>query len=83
MDYRPLRQLEVGADLKGVEGLYVADDVAEQSYAVLNLKVTYSICRQVSVFARLENLTDARYVINRGYEMPGFTILGGFRVTLW
>ncbi len=82
VDYRPLRQLEVGADLKGVEGLYVADDVAEQSYAVLNLKVTYSICRQVSVFARLENLTDARYVINRGYEMPGFTILGGFRVTL-
>jgi outer membrane cobalamin receptor len=42
--------------------------------------VTYEICRYVSVFLRLENITDARYTINRGYEMPGITALGGFRL---
>lgn len=25
-------------------------------------------------------MADARYVINRGYEMPGFTVMGGFKV---
>ena len=82
VDYKPIRQLEIGADLKGIVGLYGADDVPEQNYAVVNLKVTYNICRYVSVFMRLENLTDARYVINRGYPMPGFTAMGGFRVNL-
>ena len=82
VDYKPIRQLEIGADLKGIVGLYVADDVPEQNYAVVNLKVTYNICRYVSVFMRLENLTDARYVINRGYPMPGFTAMAGFRVNL-
>ena len=31
---------------------------------------------------RLENITDARYEINRGYRMPGFTAIGGFRLSL-
>lgn len=58
----------------------MADDYKHQEYALLNLKVTYEICRYVSVFLRLENITDARYTINRGYEMPGITALGGFRL---
>ena len=81
-DYQPIKQLEVGLDLKGVEGLYVADDVKTQSYALLNLKLTYNVCRYVSLFARVENITNARYIINRGYPMPGTTVLGGFRLTI-
>ena len=46
------------------------------------MKITWEICRYVSVFTRLENITDARYVINRGYPMPGFTALGGFTLRL-
>lgn len=75
------KQLKIAADVKGVGGLYVSDDMARQNYALLNMKLTWDICRYVSVFARLENITDARYTINRGYEMPGFTALGGFKVT--
>ncbi len=45
-----------------------------------SIKPLRDICRYVSVFTRLENITDARYVINRGYDMPGFTAMGGFKV---
>lgn len=80
VEWNPWKFLNIAADLKGTGGLYVADDYKHQEYALLNLKVTYEICCYVSVFLRLENITDARYTINRGYEMPGITALGGFRL---
>lgn len=80
VEWKPWKFLNVGADLKGVGGLYVADNYKHQNYALLNLKVTWDICRYVSIFTRLENITDAKYTINRGYEMPGFTAMGGFKV---
>lgn len=82
IEWNPWHFLNVAADLKGVGGLYVADNIRHQNYALLNLKVTWEICRYVSVFARLENITDTRYTINRGYEMPGFTAMGGFKIRL-
>lgn len=82
VEWRPRQSLNIGADLKGVGGLYVADNVRNQDYALLNLKVTWDICSYLSVFTRLENITDARYTINRGYPMPGFTALGGFKLKL-
>ena len=80
VEWKPWRFINIGADLKGVGGLYVAEGIRHQDYALLNLKVTWDICRYVSVFTRLETITDARYTINRGYEMPGFTAMGGFKV---
>lgn len=80
VEWKPWNFLNIGADLKGVEGLYVADNVRTQNYALLNLKITWEICRYAAIFTRLENITDARYVINRGYEMPGFTAMGGFKL---
>lgn len=80
VEWKPWSILNIGADLKGIGGLYVADNIRNQSYALLNLKITWDICRYVSVFTRLENITDAEYVINRGYEMPGFTAMGGVKV---
>lgn len=78
--WRPIKPLTIAADLKGIGDLYVADTVDDQSYAVVNLKVDYDVCRFFAVFLRLDNLTDARYVINRGYDMPGFTAMGGIRL---
>lgn len=80
VEWKPWKFLNVSADLKGIGGLYVAESVSHQNCALLNLKLTWDICRYVSVFTRLENITDARYVINRGYDMPGFTAMGGVKV---
>ncbi len=79
-EWSPWTFLNIAADLKGVGGLFVADGISHQNYALLNLKVTWDICHAIAVFTRLENITDASYTINRGYEMPGFTAMGGFRL---
>ncbi len=82
IEWKPWLFLNIAADLKGIGGLFVAENIKHQNYALLNLKVTWDICKNISVFARLENITDAHYTINRGYEMPGFTAMGGFKVRL-
>ena len=79
-DWHASDRLNISADLKGVGGLYVHESVDRQSYALLNLKVAYQACRYACVFMRLEDITDSRYVINRGYDMPGFTALGGVKL---
>lgn len=75
-----VQQLTLDATLKGVGGLYVADDVEHQNYAVLGMKLTYKPVAWLELFANLDNVTDAHYTINRGYEMPGFTAMGGFKL---
>lgn len=75
------KRLEIAANLKGVGSLYVADDVKHQNYVLLNLKLTCKVYRHVDLFARLENMTNVRYTINKGYEMPGFTAMGGFKIS--
>ena len=82
VDWQALKRLNVSADLKGIGGLYVSDDLHRQNYAVLNMRVGYDVCRYLSLFTRLENITDARYTINRGYPMPGFTAMGGFKLNI-
>lgn len=81
LQWRPWSFIGIDADLKGTGGLYVADGIDHQSYALVDLKITWDVCRYVSLFCRLDNITDARYMINRGYNMPGFTAMGGFRLS--
>lgn len=80
MSWQVLRQLSVDAELKGIGGLYVADGVEHQNYALLGLRLTYKPVRCLDIFAHLDNITDAKYMINNGYQMPGFTAMGGVKV---
>ena len=82
ISWQALPPLLVDAELRGIGGLYVSEDMAHQNYALLNLKLTYQVCRFFEVFATFDNLTDTRYTINRGYEMPGFTAMGGMKIHL-
>jgi iron complex outermembrane receptor protein len=78
--WRAHSKLLIDADLRGVGGLYVADGMEYQNYALLNVKLTYTPIALLDIFATLDNLTDTHYTINRGYEMPGFTAMGGFKL---
>ena len=78
--WQALKQLTVDAELKGIGGLYVADDVKHQNYALLGLRLTYKPVKYLDIFAHFDNLTDAKYQINKGYEMPGITVMGGVKV---
>ena len=79
-DWKALSWLRVCADIKGVGHLFVHESYKPQSYALLNLKLNFEVWEHLTLFTRLENITDARYTINRGYTMPGFTAMGGFRL---
>ena len=78
--WQALPKLSVDAELRGVGSLYVSDNVERQSYALVNLKVSYEIFRFLEIFGTLNNITDADYVINEGYEMPGINGMGGFKL---
>ena len=82
VDWQVIKSLNVSAELKGVGGLYVSEEISRQNYALLNIRTEYTITKWISVFLRLNNITDARYVINRGYEMPGFNVMGGFQIKI-
>lgn len=69
-----------GIKVRGVGGLYVAEDVKHQNYALLGVRVTYKPVKYFDLFVHLDNLTNAQYEINKGYAMPGFTAMGGVKV---
>lgn len=69
-------------ELKGIGGLYVADDVKNQNYATVNLRMSYQIVKPLQVFVNIDNLTDAQYVINKGYPMPGVNAMFGFKFSI-
>lgn len=70
------------AELKGVGGLFVDSNSAHESYVTLNLRLSYQLLRPLGIFLRLDNITDTRYTILSGYEMPGFTAMGGFKLSI-
>jgi iron complex outermembrane receptor protein len=80
--WRLVPKLLMDIQLRGIGGLYVGEDVKNQNYALLNLNATYSPMTWLDVFAHFDNLTDTKYTINRGYEMPGFTAMFGFKVKM-
>ena len=80
VSWRPLTTLTVDAELRGIGSLYVADTVHNQDYALLNLRASWRVASLLEVFASLNNVTNARYVINRGYEMPGTNGTAGVKL---
>lgn len=75
------KRFHIDAELKGAGGLYVADDVSNQNYTTVNMRLSYRPLHLLTFTLDLDNITDTRYTINRGYEMPGFNLIGGFKLT--
>lgn len=75
------KRFHIDAELKGAGGLYVADNVSNQNYATVNMRLSYRPLHLLTLTLDLDNITDTRYTINRGYEMSGFTLIGGFTLT--
>ena len=56
--------------------------VPHENYVLLNLRLSYDLFDWLQLFINIENLTDTRYTIIYGYELPGITATSGFRVHL-
>ena len=80
--WQPTRRWQLSANLRGAAHLFVSDKTPYQSFATVNMKVSFDAIRWLNLFIYMDNITNARYEINRGYEMPGFTIMGGFKLKI-
>lgn len=78
--WHALPQLNIDARLNGTGGLFVYKGMEREDYALLGMRITYTPVKFLDLFANLDNITNVKYQINRGYEMPGFTAMGGVKV---
>jgi iron complex outermembrane receptor protein len=81
VDYRT-RRLTVNLGLQYLGGLYtqVGDDEKKENVCLLSLAATYVVTKNLSLWARGENLLAQKYEINLGYPMPRATFMGGISV---
>ena len=68
--------------LQYINNLYTAvgNDEQKESFALLDASVTYAATRNISLWARGENLLAQKYEINLGYPMPRATFMGGVSI---
>ena len=68
--------------LQYIRNLYTAVGEAEtkESFELLSANVAYAATRNISLWARGENLLAQKYEINLGYPMPRATFMGGISV---
>ena len=68
--------------LQRIEDLYteVGTKETKEDFWLLSASVTYAATRNVSLWARGENLLAQKYEINLGYPMPRATFMGGVSV---
>ena len=74
-------KLALMAGLQYVNNLYtvVGEKEATENFSLLNLSGSYRITKNISVWARGENLLAQEYEINAGYPMPKATVMGGLK----
>jgi vitamin B12 transporter len=61
------------------QGLLSAPENAP-GYTVVNLAANYVMNKNVTWFARIDNLFDRHYEVPVGWEAPGFAVYGGVRL---
>lgn len=70
---------EVSLDAMSIVGLKT--EKSTENYTLLNARAAYTVpyVAGLTLFAKGENLTAARYQINYGFPMPGATVYGGVK----
>ena len=72
----------VTAGLQHFGSLYTAvgENATKEDFLLLNASVTYAATRNLSLWARGENLLAQKYEINLHYPMPRATFMGGVSI---
>jgi vitamin B12 transporter len=81
LNYQTTKELFLSANLKAVskasEGLYKL-----KGYYTLGFYGQYQFNKNFSIFADLQNITDQKYFVTRGFNTKGFNANGGVKVRL-
>lgn len=71
----------VSTGVQYINGLYTSvSPVSRENFVLWNLRGSYQLSRQFSLFVRGENLLAQHYEINAGFTMPKATATGGFNL---
>ena len=70
--------------LHRIENLYteVGTNETKENFWLLDASVSYALLKNMSLWARGENLLAQKYEMNLGYPMPRATFMGGISVNL-
>ncbi len=76
----PLKHIKVNADIS-----YVATTLDEyrnylNDYCTVNLRVDYQLTKNISVWAKCDNITNEKYQLSYDYPMPGITGYSGIDI---
>ncbi len=86
LNYNVTKQLYVSTHLKTVskafEPQYMAAPYELKSYYTLDFYGRYKFNNKFSLFADLQNITDQKYFVTRGFGTKGFNVNAGFQVSL-
>jgi outer membrane cobalamin receptor len=66
-----------------ISGLYItteADNSLQESYTLASMMLSYTLNKNIELFASGKNLLDQEYSINYGYPMPGSTVFMGLNI---
>ena len=77
-----MNKLSMQAGIQQIAGLLTSLQAEndEESYTLLNARVSYEAAPWVDIFVNGDNLLDVEYQVQNGYPMPGINILGGINV---
>ena len=67
-----------------VDGLYTSitkDKTTQENYLAWNANLGFKINKNVDLYVKGENLLNQKYEINKGFPMPGATVMGGASVS--
>ena len=70
------------AGFQQLVGLYTQSGAnpVQENASLLHMTLGYRICKQLKIWAKVENLLAQKYEINLGYPMPKATFMGGVTV---
>ena len=68
--------------LQRIQDLYteVGANESKENFWMLNANVSYSLLKNLQLWARGDNLLAQKYEINLGYPMPRATFMGGVSI---
>ena len=74
--------LSFNISLQSIINLYIqtGQNLAKESYNLLNMRTEYKINKHLDVFVKCKNLLNTNYQINYGYPMPGIIAFGGINL---
>ncbi|MGH2563849.1 MAG: TonB-dependent receptor, partial [Ginsengibacter sp.] len=85
LNYKVAKQLFLSAHLKTVskayEPQYQAAPYVLNGYYTLDFYGRYKFNNKFSIFANLQNVTDQKYFVTRGFTTKGFNANGGIQLT--